>query len=192
LVRSAVERAAAGRPVALAELSPKAAAVHRAAHTALARATADFADFKFNTAIAAMMELINVISLDAQDEPALAGPGTDRGLAMGEALRLLTLMLAPVAPHVCEEVWQRAGGGGTLFRVGLPEADAAALVADMELIVVQVNGKLRAKLELPAGMDQAAVEREARENAKIQSLLEGKQVRKVIYVPHKLVNIVAG
>ncbi len=190
LVRASIARG----PVALADLGPRAAALYRAAHTALHRATTDFADFKFNTAIAAMMELINAISLDAQDDPAGIAPGTDRGVAMGESLRLLTLMLAPVAPHVTEEVWQRAGApaGGTLFRQPMPAVDPAALVADMELIVVQVNGKLRAKLELPAGMDQAAVEREARDNAKIQSLLEGKQVRKVIYVPHKLVNIVAG
>jgi leucyl-tRNA synthetase len=111
---------------------------------------------------------------------------------------MLTVMLAPVAPHVAEEVWQRSGlakatgGGATIFRHAWPAPDPAALAADVELIVVQVNGKLRAKLELPANLDQAAVEREARENPKIQSLLEGKQVRKVIYVPHKLVNIVAG
>jgi leucyl-tRNA synthetase len=117
---------------------------------------------------------------------------------MGEALRMLTVMLAPVAPHVAEEVWQRsglakaAGGGATIFRQAWPAVDPLALVAEVELIVVQVNGKLRAKLELPANLDQAAVEREARENPKIQGLLEGKQVRKVIYVPHKLVNIVAG
>jgi leucyl-tRNA synthetase len=194
--------AAVEGPIALASLGSKAAALYRAAHTALARATTDFAEFKFNTAIAAMMELINAISLDAQDEPLAITVDNDRGAAMGEALRLLTLMVAPVAPHVAEEVWQRArskaGGAAvasmpaTVFRQPLPLADPAALVADMELIVVQVNGKLRAKLELPANLDQAAVEREARENPKIQALLEGKRVRKVVYVPHKLVNIVAG
>jgi leucyl-tRNA synthetase len=177
-----------------ASLGPKAQALHRATHKALSRASADFTEFKFNTAIASMMELINAISLDAQDEPAELAAGTDRSWAMGEALRILTIVLAPVAPHVCEEVWQRTFGAsaGTIFHQRLPVADPAALVADVELIVVQVNGKLRAKLELPANLDQAAVEREARENPKIQSLLEGKQVRKVIYVPHKLVNIVAG
>jgi len=186
-------------------LGPKAQALYRAAHKALSRATTDFAEFKFNTAIAAMMELVNAISLDAQDEPEAFIEPTDRAWAMGEALRLLTIMLAPVAPHVCEEIWQRAfaAAGGithphpptiaeTIFRQPFPTPDPAALVADVEQIVVQVNGKLRAKLDLPANLDQAAVEREARENPKIQALLEGKQVRKVIYVPHKLVNIVAG
>jgi leucyl-tRNA synthetase len=182
-------------------LGPKALALHRATHHALNRATIDFAEFKFNTAIAAMMELINAMSLDAQDEPGGITPATDRGWAMGEALRMLTIMLAPVAPHVTEEVWQRSfgsaapkgatGGGATIFRQAWPKADPAALIADVELIVVQVNGKLRAKLELPANLDQTAVEREARANPKIQALLEGKQVRKVIYVPHKLVNIVS-
>jgi leucyl-tRNA synthetase len=103
--------------------------------------------------------------------------------------------MAPVAPHVAEEVWQRAAGGSgapTVFRAGWPVADPAALVAATELIVVQVNGKVRATLDLPRDLDQAAVEREARENPKVQSLLEGKTVRKVIHVPHKLVNIVVG
>ena len=172
-------------------LGPKAMALHRATHRALDRASRDFADFKFNTAIAAMMELINAISLDAQDEPEQLREPSDRAWAMGEALRLLTIMLAPVAPHVCEEVWSRAGGGGrSIFDERMPAADPAALVADVELIVVQVNGKLRAKLELPANLDQAAVEHEARENPKIQTLLEGKRLRKVIYVPKKLVNLV--
>jgi leucyl-tRNA synthetase len=173
-------------------LGDKAMALHRATHRALDRATRDFSDFKFNTAIAAMMELINAISLDAQDAPDDIRKGTDRGWAMGEALHHLTLVLAPVAPHVSEEVWKRAAGQTrSIFHERLPVADPSALVADVELIVVQVNGKLRAKLDLPANLDQAAVEREARENPKIQALLEGKQVRKVIHVPHKLVNIVA-
>ncbi len=173
-------------------LGEKATALHRATHHALDRVTRDSADFKFNTAIAAMMELINKISLDGQDAPEEIQAGSDRGWAMGESLRLLTIMLAPFAPHVCEEVWARAGGGArSIFHEGVPAADPTALIADVELIVVQVNGKLRAKLDLPANLDQAAVEREARENPKIQSLLDGKQVSKVIFVPHKLVNIVA-
>jgi leucyl-tRNA synthetase len=187
-----------------ASLSPKpslgdrALALHRASHRALSRASTDFAEFKFNTGIAAMMELINAISLDAQDETASIVAGSDRGWAMGEALRLLTVMLAPVAPHVAEEVWQRSGlgaaaktgGGATIFRQAWPAPDPSALVADVELIVVQVNGKLRAKLELPANLDQAAVEREARENPRIQAFLAGHSVGKVVYVPHKLLNIV--
>ncbi|MEP7027515.1 MAG: leucine--tRNA ligase, partial [Candidatus Eisenbacteria bacterium] len=103
-------------------LGDRALALHRATHHALSRATIDFAEFKFNTGIASMMELINAISLDAQDEPDSFVPGSDRAWAMGEALRLLTIMLAPVAPHVCEEIWQRSGlssgAGGTVFRMG--------------------------------------------------------------------------
>ena len=188
----------AGHSLAAAHpaLGPKALELHRATHRTIARVTNDFAEFKFNTAVAALMELVNSISLDAQDEPNLVTVGSDRGWAMGEALRTLTVLMAPVAPHVAEEVWQRAGGGasgmGTVFRAGWPIADPTALVAETELIVVQINGKVRAKLDLPADLDQVSVEREARENPKIQSMLEGKTVRKVIHVPHKLVNIVAG
>ncbi len=188
----------AGKGLAAAHpaLGPKALELHRATHRTIARVTNDFAEFKFNTAVAALMELVNAISLDAQDEPNLLTVGSDRGWAMGEALRTLTVLMAPVAPHVAEEVWQRSGGGasgmGTVFRAGWPIADPSALVAETELIVVQINGKVRAKLDLPADLDQVSVEREARENPKIQAMLEGKQVRKVIHVPHKLVNIVAG
>jgi leucyl-tRNA synthetase len=173
-------------------LGPKAAALHRVTHKTIDRVTRDFAEFKFNTAIAAMMELVNAISLDAQDAPEEVAAGTDRGWAMGEALGTLVVLLAPVAPHVAEELWRRSGHTATVFRAGWPTADASALVAETELIVVQVNGKLRAKLDLPANLDQTAVEREARENPKIQALLEGKQVKKVIFVPQKLLNIVVG
>jgi leucyl-tRNA synthetase len=185
---------ALARPV----LGPRALELHRTTHRTIARVTADFAEFKFNTVIAAMMELVNAISLEAQDEPNLVVVGSDRGWAIGEALRTLTVLLAPVAPHVAEEIWQQSGGAiagageTTVFRAGWPVADPAALVAETELIVVQVNGKVRAKLDLPADLDQVSVEREARENPKIQAMLEGKTVRKVIHVPHKLVNIVAG
>jgi leucyl-tRNA synthetase len=172
-------------------LGPGAIELHRRTHRTIDRVTRDVAEFKFNTAIAAMMELVNAISLDAQDEPEKIAVGSDRGWAMGEALRTLTVLLAPVAPHIAEEVWQRAGGGGTVFRSGWPIADPAALVTATELIVVQVNGKVRAKLDLPVDLDQESVEREARENPRIQALLEGRTVRKVIHVPHKLVNIVS-
>jgi leucyl-tRNA synthetase len=184
--------AAALGAVARPPLGPKAAALHRTTHKTIDRVTRDFAEFKLNTAVAAMMELVNAISLDAQDEAAAIAADNDRGWAMGEALRTLTVLLAPVAPHVAEELWRRAGHDTTIFHAGWPVADPDALVAESELIVVQVNGKLRAKLELPANLDQVAIEREARENPKIQALLEGKQVRKVIFVPHKLLNIVVG
>jgi leucyl-tRNA synthetase len=172
-------------------LGPGAIELHRMTHRTIDRVTRDFAEFKFNTAVAAMMELVNAISLEVQDQPNLVTVGSDRGWAMGEALRTLTVLLAPVAPHVTEEIWQRAAGGGTVFRAGWPIADPAALVTATELIVVQVNGRVRAKLDLPADLDQESVEREARENPKIQALLEGTTVRKVIHVPHKLVNIVS-
>ena len=185
-------REAGARP-APAGLGGSALELHRLTHRTLARVTHDMQEFHFNTSISAQMELVNAASLFAQDEAGEVAPGTDRGWAMGEALRQLTILLAPVAPHLCEEVWGRIRGAGdpeSVFRHAWPVADPTALVAERELIVVQVNGKLRAKLELPADLDQAAVEREARENPKIRGLLEGKMVRKVVHVPHRLLNLV--
>ncbi len=185
---------AAGPGSAPPPLGPKALELQRAVHRTLDRVTHDFAEFKFNTAIAAQMELLNAVSLYAQDEPEQILVETDRGWAIGEALRLMTIMLAPVAPHVCEEIWQRSAPGsrpaGTLYRHRWPTPDPSALAADIELIVVQVNGKLRARMELPTNLDQPSVEHEARTNPRIQELVEGKTVRKVIHVPHRLVNIV--
>ncbi len=172
-------------------LGPKALELNRAVHRTLDRVTRDFADFKFNTAIAAQMELLNAVSLYSQDEPEKILVETDRGWALGEALRMMTLMLAPVAPHVCEEIWHRATDApGSIFAQSWPVPEKAALVSETELIVVQINGKLRARLDLPVNLDQHAVEHEARVNPRIQELVEGKQVRKVVHVPHRLVNIV--
>ena len=99
-------------------------------------------------------------------------------------------MLAPIIPHAAHTLWQALGHDDTVLTAQWPSVDESALVKDSIELVVQVNGKLRARLEAPASADKAAIEQLAMENENVQRHLEGKTVRKVIVVPGKLVNIV--
>ena len=136
----------------------------------------------FNTAIAAVMELSNAV--------AKFDDTSELGLAVSrEALEACVLLLAPISPHLCHTLWQQLGHEQPAIEAQWPKVDEAALTASIEL-VVQVNGKLRARLEAPASADKATIEQLAMENENVQRHLEGKTVRKVIVVPGKLVNIV--
>ncbi|WP_257292993.1 leucine--tRNA ligase [Endozoicomonas sp. ONNA1] len=138
----------------------------------------------FNTAIAAIMELNNAI--------ARFGDTSDQGRAvLREALEASTLMLAPIAPHAMHSVWHALGHAEPVVQAGWPAVDESALEKDAITMVIQVNGKVRAKLEVPAGMDKEAIEKLALEQENVTRFIEGKTVRKVIVVPDKLVNIVA-
>ena len=109
-----------------------------------------------------------------------------------EAIRALLLLLAPIAPHLTEELWQhRCPDSGSVHTQPWPEHDEALAAAELVTLVVQVNGKLRDRLEVPTGMGREEVERLALESEKIQPHLSERSVRKVIVVPDRLVNIVA-
>ena len=138
----------------------------------------------FNTAVAAVMELMNSLSKFVDVSP--------QGLAVTqEALEAATLLLAPITPHICHELWSQLGHQNAVLDAAWPEVDESALVKSSQQIIVQVNGKLRAKLELPSDLQKDALETAALENENVQRFIEGKTVRKVIVVPAKLVNIVA-
>ena len=100
-------------------------------------------------------------------------------------------LLNPITPHICHHLWQALGHDTPVEYAGWPEADPAALVEDEKLIVVQVNGKVRAKMTVAADAAKEAVEADALAQANVQQFIEGKTVRKIIVVPGKLVNIVA-
>jgi len=138
----------------------------------------------FNTAIAAVMELMNKLTKapteDAQDRAILQ-----------EALEAVTRLLAPITPHICAELYTLLGLGDDILSSTWPAVDESALVEDSKLIIVQVNGKLRAKLTVPADASQNDVEAMANAEENVAKFTEGKTVRKVIYVPGKLLNIVA-
>jgi leucyl-tRNA synthetase len=104
----------------------------------------------------------------------------------------MVLLLAPFVPHIAEELWQLIGHTGGLSSASWPEYDRTAVVDEEVLVVVQVNGKLRSKIMVPAGTGEDVLKARALEDDKVQPFLEGVQVRKVICVPGKLVNIVVG
>ncbi len=158
--------------------------LRRAAHHALAKATDDIGRRRnFNTAIAAGMELLNAVG--RFDD---ASPG---GRAVRqEALEIITLVLSPIIPHVCHALWHALGYERAVVDEPWPKVDESALVQDTVEIVVQVNGKLRGRIHVAAGADEAAVREAALADEQVGRFVAGKPVRKAIVVPGKLVNIV--
>ncbi|MGB1270867.1 MAG: leucine--tRNA ligase, partial [Endozoicomonas sp.] len=138
----------------------------------------------FNTAIAAIMELNNAISKFQ------CNSDQDRAV-IHEAIEATTLMLAPIAPHAMHSIWKALRHTDSVLDAHWPSVDKEALRKDAITLVVQVNGKVRAKLEVPAGMDKDAIEQMAKEHDNVARFIDGKTIRKVIVVPEKLVNIVA-
>ncbi len=143
--------------------------------------------FQFNTAIAAVMELVNAVS---QDKDALLETESGRR-ALASALSSALAVLSPVTPHVCEELWRFLGHAEPLVTCRWPEYAEEALLLDEVEVVVQVNGKLRGRLAVPADAAEDAVREAALAQHNVLKHLEGKTVRKVVVIPGKLVNVVA-
>ncbi len=148
------------------------------------RVTVDIRDrFNFNTAISAIMELVNEMYRykDLED--------VNLGL-MADAAEKLVLLLSPFVPHICEEMWEGLGHGSSLYHADWPVCDEGALVKDSVEIVLQVNGKVRDKLEVPAGLGKEEFQEYVMATDNAKALCEGKQIVKIIAVPGKLVNLV--
>ncbi len=169
----------------LGSLDDEQKAVRRAIHLAIKQASQDVGQHhKFNTAIAQVMTLMNVL------EKAANTSDQDRAL-MQEGLETVALLLAPITPHICHELWQNLGHSDAVIDARWPVVDEAALIQDNLTLVVQVNGKLRGQIEVPASASREEVEASARANENVVRFTEGLTIRKVIVVPGKLVNIVA-
>jgi len=156
----------------------------KAVHPAIKKATADIEEQKYNTAIAAMMELTN----DLYKIKAKEGYGDRQNWQF--ALDSLVAMVAPFAPHIAEELWHQLGHDATVHRDSWPQWDDKYLVGDSMTIVVQVNGKLRAQLEVAIDASEDDIKSQALAHENIVKHLGGKEPVKVIYVPKKLVNVV--
>ncbi len=185
--RLAHAHVSAGLPGALdvAALNDEQKAVRRAIHLAIKQASTDVGQHhKFNTAIAQVMTLMNVL------EKAPTAGEQDRAL-LQEGLETVALLLAPITPHICHELWQQLGKPSAIIDAQWPKVDEAALVQDSLTLVVQVNGKLRGQIEVPASASREEVETAARGNENVLRFTDGLTIRKVIVVPGKLVNIVA-
>ena len=166
-----------------AELTPEEADLRRAVHTAIEAVTEDLSDdIQLNTAISELMKLSNAIN--ATDLPGL------RVAVLREALSVLVRLLAPFAPHLAEEFWQKLGGSESVHQQSWPELDASALVQDSVDLVIQVKGKVRGSISVPADADKETLEKLALSSEVAQKWLEGAEPRRVIVVPGKLVNLV--
>ena len=160
--------------------------LRRKVHETIAKASDDVGRrYTFNTAIASVMELCNALGKAAGE------PSEATRAVLQEGLEAATLILAPIAPHVTHVCWQALGHDESVIDARWPAVDESALTRDTVELVVQVNGKLRSRVELPADADKAAAEAAALADEKVQRFTDGKTVRKVIVVPGKLVNIVA-
>ena len=178
--------AAGGAAVApdVARLNEAQAELRRAVHNTIEKVSDDIGRrYTFNTAIAAQMELLNRISKFSGDSE------QDRAV-VGEALDAIVLMLSPIVPHICHRLWAVLGHDTSIVEEPWPTADPAAMQAASVQIIVQVNGKLRARLQLPANASKDAVEAAALADENVQRFIDGKALRKVIVVPGKLVNVV--
>jgi leucyl-tRNA synthetase len=180
------EQVTGGAPPALAPhaLTPAQRELRRVAHQALAKATDDIGRRRnFNTAIAAVMELLNAVQRFADTTP--------QGCAVRhEALGLAVLILSPITPHVCHELWLALGHTVAPIDEHWPVPDAQALATETHAIVVQVNGKLRGHISVPVSADEAAVRAAALADANVRKFVADRPVRRVIIVPGKLVNVV--
>ncbi|TBU78383.1 leucine--tRNA ligase [Phytopseudomonas daroniae] len=169
----------------IAKLDDAGKGVRRAIHLAIKQATQDVGQHhKFNTAIAQVMALMNVLEKAPQDND------QQRAL-LQEGLETVALLLAPITPHISHELWQELGHEEAIIDAAWPVVDESALVQDSLQLVIQVNGKLRGQIDVPADASREAVEAAARSNENVQRFTEGLTIRKVIVVPGKLVNIVA-
>ncbi len=152
----------------------------RILHRTIDAVRSDMAELRFNTAVARLFELNNHLTQVVAEV----------GSAPAEVARPLVLMVAPLAPHIAEEIWSRMGHGATLAFEPFPVADPAYLVADEVEIPVQVNGKVRARVMVAAGADEAAHDAAARADERVAALLEGRTLRKAVVVPGRLVSFV--
>jgi leucyl-tRNA synthetase len=159
-------------------------AMRRQLHETIRKVTDDIGRrYTFNTAIAANMELLNAFGKFEDTSP--AGNAIRR-----ETLEAIVLMLAPIIPHICEKLWKALGHSDSVVSVAWPSVDEKALEQNRLNLVVQVNGKLRAKITVAATASRDQIESAALEDQNVQRFIEGKRVRKVIIVPDKLVNLV--
>ncbi|MFJ7884368.1 leucine--tRNA ligase [Pseudomonas sp. NPDC096917] len=176
-----------GLPGALdiASLNDEQKVIRRAIHQAIKQASQDVGlHHKFNTAVAQVMTVMNVL------EKAPQTTEQDRAL-LQEGLETVALILAPITPHISHELWNQLGHAGAIIDAPWPTLDESALVQDTLQLVIQVNGKLRGQIDMPASASREDVEAAARVNENVLRFTEGLTIRKVIVVPGKLVNIVA-
>ncbi len=157
--------------------------LRRKTHQTIRKVTDDIERFHFNTAVSACMELCNALTAHKESYGLTS--------AFDEGVRALLLLLAPIAPHITDELWTEVGDGQSIHRHAWPKWDEELAAEEVFTLIVQVNGKVRDKLEVPVSIAEDEAKQLALERERIRRWLESKQIKKVIYVPGRLVNIVA-
>ena len=166
------------------DLNPAQKDLRRIVHTTVTKVSDDIGRrYTFNTAIAAVMELMNSLNKYPVND------AVDR-LLVQEALEKAVLMLSPIVPHICHQLWTVLGHGASIANERWPEVDPKAMVADTVQVVVQVNGKLRSRIEVPADANKDALKAAALADENVRRFIGDSELRKVIVVPGKLVNVV--
>lgn len=151
------------------------AGINRILHKTIKKVTEDYKDFKFNTALASLMELTNAIYQLGADK---------------DILSKLAVMISPIAPHFSEELWEILGNKGSVFQSSWPLFDAAMLVEDIVTIVIQVNGKVRSKIDIPLNTPADRLKELVLSDDKLKPWIQGRPAKNIIIIPNKLVNIV--
>jgi leucyl-tRNA synthetase len=202
LVRGYRARLEHAAPVGVSDGDPELKRLRGTVHELLARADRDYRRHQFNTVIAACMELANALERfpwragDRRHDPRDGGGG---GAASGtaaenavlrEGVVILIKLLAPIVPHIAHALWRQTGEAGELLDAPWPRADAQALVRDRVRMVVQVNGRVRGQIEVPAGADEAAIRAAALADEAVRRHAGTAEPAKVIVVPGRLVNVV--
>jgi leucyl-tRNA synthetase len=166
-------------------LSPEARAIQRKLHQTIKRVGDDFQGrWHFNTCIAAVMELLNEVHGVEESKGAIPVS------LIADVQRNIVLLLAPMAPYLAHELWEMIGETSNLLKATWPKYDAALAALDEIEIPVQINGKLRSRIVVPAGASDDLIRERALADEKVKMAIAGKQIVKVIVVPSKLVNIV--
>jgi leucyl-tRNA synthetase len=163
-------------------------ALQRKTHGAIKKVTEDVENrFHFNTAISAVMELVN--SLYSM-EPQRKDPSPQIAAMMREAVETVVILLSPFVPHVCEELWEALGHRDSVCQVSWPKYDEEAIRDEEVLMVIQVNGKLRSRITVGAHASEEEIRAAVMGQERIQEILQGQAIKKFVLVPKKLVNLV--
>jgi leucyl-tRNA synthetase len=171
------------------DLSPAGRAFRRTVHETIQRVTTDIEEFHFNTAISALHEFVNAAHAYATESLDRAA-AEERASLLAEAVDTLVRLLAPFAPHLAEELWDRLGHRESVFRASWPVADPVALEREAVQVVVQVDGRVRTRLVVPPEMAEERLRTEALADEKVRPWLKAREVARVVVVPGRLVNIV--
>jgi leucyl-tRNA synthetase len=165
--------------------------LRRMVHRTIKKVTEDIdGRFHFNTAIAAIMELFNAISAATQDIEDGSELSGERASLVRGGIESIVILLAPFVPHIASELWEHLGHRERLDTVSWPVFSPEALETDELLIVVQVNGKIRSKITIPADISQERIEGIALADERVRAFLDGKKIRRLVHVPRRLINIV--